>query len=109
MDGFDIEARLEFDEDERPDDHGFDPNDPNYGEENRRICKSWKQDEWCYVGVVLSVSKHGITLNDSAASLWGVDMNFPDGNNSHLTEVANELLDEALDVAKAKLASLCTA
>ena len=43
------------------------------------------------------------TYENSAASLWGVDMQFSDGNNSHLTEVANELLDEALDVAKAKL------
>ena len=71
--------------------------------------RTWHRDEWHYVGVVLSVSKHGITLDNNAASLWSIDMNFPGSDNSYLTEVANELLDEALGTAKAKLSLLCSA
>ena len=34
IDGFDIEARLEFDYDSKPQECGFDPNHPDYGEKN---------------------------------------------------------------------------
>ena len=57
-------------------------------------------------GIVLSVSLEGVTLDDHAASLWGVEANYPGSDNAYLTEVANELLPEALDVARAVLARL---
>jgi hypothetical protein len=65
--------------------------------------KAWFNDEWWYVGIVLSVSRNGIVLDDHAASLWGIDCNHPQGDNSHLLEVANELLAEALEAGRAAL------
>ncbi len=53
----------------------------------------WKNGDWIYVGVVLSVWVDDVCLDKHAASLWGVDANFG-GDNSYLTEVANELLEE---------------
>lgn len=74
-----------------------------------KVMKAWKNDEWFYCGIVLSVSKavhikgrvqDEIVVSDHAASLWGIECNYPDSDNAYLTEVANELLDEALDHAK---------
>lgn len=62
----------------------------------------WKNGEWFYVGVVLSVSYNGIKLDDHAASLWGIDCNFPGGTNAYLSEYALEMQDEAIDQAKIK-------
>jgi len=45
---------------------------------------AWKNDEWYYCGVI-----------------------YPDSDNAYLTEVANELLPEALEVAKAERARQC--
>ena len=64
--------------------------------------QAWKNDEWFYVGVVLSVSYKGIKLEDHAASLWGIDCNFPGGNNAYLSECALEMQEEAIDQAKIK-------
>ena len=60
--------------------------------------RAWHAGEWFYCGVVLSVWCRGIELGDSAASLWGVESNYPDATNGndYLTEVANELFDEAV-------------
>lgn len=64
--------------------------------------RAWCNDEWHWCGVVLSVSIESddgddIELSGHAASLWGIESNGGD----YLIEVANELVDEALDVAKA--------
>ena len=64
------------------------------------IMDAWKNDEWFYCGVILSVKIEDVELTDHAASLWGLEANFPDSNNEYLCEVANELLDEALLAAK---------
>jgi len=66
----------------------------------------WKNDEWFYVGVVLSVSRNGVELSDHAASLWGVDCNFSDTSNAYLSEVAQELEAEALETARAEVARI---
>ncbi|HAQ76231.1 MAG TPA: hypothetical protein DCR96_07040 [Hyphomonas sp.] len=71
------------------------------------IMGAWRKDDWFYCGVVLSVSFAEIKLLDCAASLWGVEANYPDTDNSYLTETANELLAEALDAARAEQARLC--
>ena len=73
----------------------------------RAIMDAWEQDEWFYCGVVLAVSRGGVVLDDHAASLWGIEANYPDSDNAYLSEVAEELLPEALDVARAALARLC--
>jgi len=68
---------------------------------------AWKNDEWYYCGVILSVALEGITLDRFAASLWGIEANYPDSDNAYLTEVANELLPEAIAEAKAERARQC--
>jgi len=46
-------------------------------------------------------------MDDHAASLWGIEANYPDSDNAYLTEVANGLLPEALEAAKAERARQC--
>jgi hypothetical protein len=65
--------------------------------------RRWCDNQWRYWGVVLSVSKKGIVLDSHAASLWGIGV---DGDDSYLTECANEMIDEALEAGKTALASL---
>lgn len=122
VNGFDITARLVRDDtpdapDERQDGYwpSLDKNDPGYiGERDaqefsrqmdraKAVMEAWKNDEWFYCGVALSISRNGVCLDDHAASLWGIECNYPKDEtrdyepNSYLTEVANELLSEALD------------
>jgi len=72
-------------------------------EEDYKVLKAWCNDEWHYVGVVLSVSRKGIVLDEYAASLWGIECNYPGSDNSYLSEVASELLEEAIEVGNAAL------
>ena len=69
--------------------------------------EAWRNDEWFYCGVVISVRFDGIEIDDHASSLWGIEANYPDSDNAYLAEVANELLPEAIDAAKAERARLC--
>ncbi|PHR60236.1 MAG: hypothetical protein COA43_08040 [Robiginitomaculum sp.] len=71
------------------------------------IMDAWLNDEWFYCGIILSVRIGETSLTDHAASLWGIEANFPKSDNSYLLEVANELLDEALKQAKTERARLC--
>ena len=97
--GMTIRARIEFDSDTRADDFGEDCYTPEQ-------IEAWKNDEWFFCGVVLSVSVDGIEIDDHAASLWGVDCNFPSCDNSYLLTVANELLPDALDQARGRVERL---
>ena len=72
-----------------------------------KVMAAWKNDEWFYCGVILSVAIEGLTLDRFAASLWGIEANYPDSDNAYLTEVANELLSEAIDAANAERARQC--
>lgn len=60
------------------------------------VMRAWLNGEWFYCGIVLSVSLEGVTLDDSAASVWGIKANYSDSDNSNLNAYANDLLDEAL-------------
>lgn len=73
------------------------------------IMRAWKADEWFYCGIVVSVSFEGVVLDDHAASLWGIEANYPDSDNVYLTEIANELLPEALDAARGAVARIVSA
>lgn len=87
--GYDFVARLERDYDTKPtDSECYDDAD----------IQRWKNDEWFYGGLVLSVSRNGVQLSDHAASLWGIECNFGK-DNDYLTEVAHELQGEAFAVA----------
>lgn len=59
--------------------------------------EAWLNGEWFYCGIVISGYVDGILINDHAASLWGIECNYPRTDNSYLVEVANELLEEAID------------
>jgi len=52
------------------------------------------------VAVTACIGDNNIELDSAAASLWGLEANQPDGDNSHLTTVANELLPEANKLAQ---------
>jgi len=73
------------------------------------VMAAWRRDEWFYCGIVLAVSLEGVELDAHAASLWGVEANYPGTDNSYLTEVANELLPEALEAGCAAASRLCVA
>jgi hypothetical protein len=70
------------------------------------VMEAWRKGDWFYCGIVLSVERDGIELDDHAASLWGVECNYPGADNSYLSTVANELLPEALDAGRAAAARL---
>jgi len=127
MDGFTVTARVVRDDNpDAPDDRqdGFwpslRPQDAGYigegkteadlaaaGRQSRRIMQAWRDNEWFYCGIVLSVSRAGITMDNHAASLWSIEANYPDSDNTYLTEIASELLPEVIDVARSALAKLC--
>ena len=70
------------------------------------VMEGWRKRDWFYCGIVLSVSLEGVQLACHAASLWGMEANYPETDNSYLTEVANELLPEAIVVSRETLSRL---
>lgn len=60
------------------------------------IMEAWKAGDWFYCGIVLSISYDDVLLDDRAASLWGIEANYPGTDNSNLRTVANELLPDAV-------------
>lgn len=74
-----------------------------------RVMDAWREGDWFYAGLVLSVSLEGVILDEHAISLWGIEVNHPDTDNRQLTDVANELLPEALMIARAAAARVCAA
>lgn len=64
--------------------------------------RSWCNDGWTYVGVVVAVGRNGIVLDANAASLWGIESDCRD----YLLEVADQLAEEALTVGRDALKSL---
>lgn len=102
MDGLLIIARIAFDQDASPD---------QYDGYNQAQIESWKNDEWHYAGLALDIydAEGEILIEENAASLWGIELNFPEGSNDYFNGLANELLPEALESAKEKLAALIAA
>lgn len=95
--GFDLTATLEGEYEIQPTDFEC------FSEED---IQRWKNDDWFYVGVVISVSFNGVELSDHAASLWGIECNFSDTTNSYLSQVAQELEAEAIATAKTQAARI---
>jgi hypothetical protein len=94
--GFDFEARIEYDTESKPTD--FDC----YSKED---VIRWKNDEWFYCGIVISVSFKDIELSNHAASLWGIDCNFGK-DNSYLSEVCQDLESESIAFAHSEIQKL---
>ena len=127
VDGFRVIARIVRDDcpdapDERQD--GFWPslyiNDPgfigpgnNFRErlakaqaEAEAVMDAWRKDEWFYCGIVLAIECDGVELDENAASLWGIEANYPGSDNAYLSEVAGELLPDALAAGRTALTRL---
>ena len=75
--------------------------------EAEAIMEAWRRGDWFYCGIVLSVSLDGIILDEHAISLWGVEANYPDSDNAHLTDAADELLPDALAIGRRAAQRLC--
>lgn len=71
----------------------------------------WYNDDWTHYGVVISAyywnadDEDWVELDDHAASLWGIEFDYPDEYgkpqpNTYMTEVANNLADEAYHAAE---------
>ena len=106
-DGLQFTATIVYDDDSHIDDddcHNTDQNitgcDATQQEKLLEARQAWFDNEWFYCGVVLSIHKNGVCLSQHAASLWGMEVNYPGSDNAYLTEVANELLDEAIEEGK---------
>jgi len=68
--------------------------------------RRWCEDQWHYVGVGVVVSRAGVDLTDEYAhAIWGTENTAAD----HLNDLAADLVGDALDAARAKLAELAHA
>ncbi|RTL04976.1 hypothetical protein EKK58_09220 [Candidatus Dependentiae bacterium] len=130
--GFELVARIEYDDNTAaPDkrDCGFWPSmvetDAGFMGHNvsaaeykaafqdaERVIDDWKADKWFYCGVVISVAKNGVMLDEHAAACWGYECNLADKDgkidNSHLTQAANELASEAVARGRTALKDIVT-
>ena len=70
------------------------------------VMDGWRKGDWFYCGIVLSVSLEGVDLARTTAALFGIEANYPGTDNSYLTDVANELLPEAVAAARETLVRL---
>lgn len=95
--GYTITARLVYDADATPENRA---DEGVYSPE--ALAAWWDHEQWWYGGVVLTVSYGGIILDDHAASLWGIEVNFPgaEGGNAYLGEAADELISEAMECGR---------
>jgi len=107
VDGYTITATIEHDEDASIDDddtHNTDQRvtgcDHKQQEDLPNARKAYHDGRWFYCGIVLSVRRRGVEVTEHAASLWGIECNYPGSDNSYLTDVANELIEEAIETAK---------
>ena len=88
--------------------------------EAEAVMDAWRKDEWFYCGIVLAIECEDVELEGeadqekvqwtfslpNAASLWGLEANYPGSDNAYLNEVADELLPEALEAGRAALKRL---
>jgi hypothetical protein len=103
--GFAFTATIEHDADKHIDDddcHNTDQSVTGCNAEQQADLlaarKAWSNDEWFYCGVVISASHESGAHWDHLASLWGIEVNYPDSDgNNHLLTFANDLLAEAVE------------
>ena len=98
VDGFTVTARIVYDESTRPED---------YECYDDATVRAWYDNDWYFCGVCVQVSRAGIDLTGPyGAALWGVEANFPGSDNAYLTEIATDLIPEAIAEARAAMARL---
>ena len=108
--GITYRAFIEHDPDSHIDDddsHNLDlicqEIEPDVYQSVRNARQEWYQNGWFYCGIVIEARKTGHLISEYAASLWSIEANYPGTDNSYLTEVANELLNEAVPAVEATL------
>jgi len=74
--------------------------------EAEAIMTAWRRDDWFYCGIVLAIECETVELETHAASLWGIEANYPGSDNAYLSEVADALLADALEAGRSALARL---
>jgi hypothetical protein len=73
----------------------------------REVMRAWRNSEWFYCGVAVTVSKKDILLTgEFSNALWGVEANYPGSGNVYLSEVADGLTDAAIEEARAAIQAL---
>lgn len=71
--------------------------------------RAWCNDEWYWCGIVVTVTHTESELELTSESLWGVDANHPNEDNSYLTECAESLAESALSEARNRAKALANA
>ena len=95
--GLMITARLECDTDTKPNDSEC------YSEKK---ISEWHNGDWHYVGVVLSVHKDNVTLDNHVVSIWGLECNYSTRGNLYFAQVCKDLESEVLQVVADVLSNL---
>lgn len=100
-----VEAALRDDWDTAPFTAAFPGEQPirkamRAAEADFEYLRGWCNDEWCWVGVVVTAHKAGIELG--AAALWGIESE----DAAHILNTANDLIADALAEAKDTLTKL---
>lgn len=101
---FTVKARIESDEDSHIDDddsHNPDTSVTGCNAEQQASLlaarQAWFNNEWFYCGICLELWLSGKCLDDNLAGSWSIECNYPNSDNRHLLEVANDLLSESID------------
>lgn len=102
--GFEIRAEL-YPDDTRVDDYEYSDED----------IKAWREDDWSFVGVVVTASLDGIDLGSS--SLWSLEYGWLPTAGSFVNPITSsyssdylpDLIVDATTEAKAELARLAAA
>jgi hypothetical protein len=110
VNGITYTAVIESDHNSHLDDddcHNTDQNVTGCNDEQQaKLIKAraaWCKDEWCYCSIVIHANKKGTDLGQHIACLGNVELNYPESDNSKLTDVANELLVESIEQAEENL------
>lgn len=101
--GFDLTALVEFDRDAHVN---------NYDNYSKKQISAWKNDEWFFCRIVISVSLNGVELTNDAESLSSIECNFPSRRknpNTHLSEVCADLENSAIANARAEQSRILAA
>lgn len=78
-------------------------------EEILAVRQAFSRGEWFYCGIVISaLHPETGTFWDHLDSVWGIEANHPNGDNSFLTEAANEMLEDAGWEVNLKIKKLCS-
>jgi hypothetical protein len=112
LNGIEYTATIHFDDHSHINDDDYHNTDQNVtgcdDEQQKKLLaarQEWFDGHWFYCGIIVSASKGGIDLGVHE-SLWGIEADYMDSDNSHLNQIANELLEQAIEQVPDKLADI---